>query len=630
MTPRDAGRVFALAVSLVVLGQGQPAGAGVALREIDTRSYPTIRVTVVSSTGPRTVPALTEDGKAVTGIGAENLGRAKSVVLVVDRSQSMAGASLTAAAAGARAFVARKPRVDRIAVVALAAKATQLSDFSTATIDADTALRSLSVAGRAGTALYDAVVLASAALGGQPARGRVLILLTDGRDVSSRATLSQAIEAARSAGAVVYPIGIESRDFSRAPLERLARATGGRYYGTASPSALAAIYASVAADLARTWLLSYATAARPGDSVMLRASIAGEGSSEQRLAIPDGVLDSSRPPRPARLFGPALYGRWGQRGVALAVGLLVLLAASLALGALRRSRLRARLAAQLGESQGAPRRETPRRGFRGIAPTALLRATERVFGRRRQWSRLQRRLEQGDVPLRAAEFVYLVLGSGLLLGLLAFAAGVAAPLVLGAILLGVGAPFVAVSLRIRRRLRAFEAQLPDLLVTMAAALKAGHSFKQGIQAAADEDQAPASDEFRRVLTETGLGRPIEDALNDMARRLGSRNFEFVITAVTIQRQVGGSLSGLFDLVADTVRQRQQAARNIRGLTAMGRMSAYTLLGLPLFGAGAITLLNPGYMSPLYSTGAGHLLLGVAVVMMGVGALVLKAIVSFKG
>ena len=157
-----------------------------------------------------------------------------------------------------------------------------------------------------------------------------------------------------------------------------------------------------------------------------------------------------------------------------------------------------------------------------------------------------------------------------------------------------------------------------------------YEMRLDIQAAADEDQAPASDEFRRVLTEVGLGRPIEAALNDMARRLGSRNFEFVITAVTIQRQVGGSLSGLFDLVADTVRQRQQAARKIRGLTAMGRMSAYTLLGLPVFGAGAITLLNPGYMSPLYNTGAGHLLLGVAVAMMAIGALVLKAIVSFKG
>ena len=81
-----------------------------------------------------------------------------------------------------------------------------------------------------------------------------------------------------------------------------------------------------------------------------------------------------------------------------------------------------------------------------------------------------------------------------------------------------------------------------------------------------------------MLTETRLGRPMEDALAEMAERVGSKNFEFVITAVTIQRQVGGSLAGLFDMVADTVRARQQFARKIKGLTAMGRASAYVLIG----------------------------------------------------
>ena len=107
-------------------------------------------------------------------------------------------------------------------------------------------------------------------------------------------------------------------------------------------------------------------------------------------------------------------------------------------------------------------------------------------------------------------------------------------------------------------------------MTLAASLKAGHSFRQAIQAVVDEGQPPASKEFKRVLTETRLGRPMDDALADMAERLGSKNLSFVVTAVTIQRQVGGSLAGIFDMVADTVRQRQQFARKIRSLTAMGR------------------------------------------------------------
>src|SRR5204862_7741874 len=123
---------------------------------------------------------------------------------------------------------------------------------------------------------------------------------------------------------------------------------------------------------------------------------------------------------------------------------------------------------------------------------------------------------------------------------------------------------------------------------------------------------------------------MEEALNDTADRIGSKNFSFVITAVNIQRQVGGSLAGLFDMVADTVPQRQQFARKIRSLTAMGRASAYVLVGLPFFIAFAITLLNPSYMDPLYHSSTGHTLIFMGLGMMAFGSLILKKIVSFKG
>ena len=91
----------------------------------------------------------------------------------------------------------------------------------------------------------------------------------------------------------------------------------------------------------------------------------------------------------------------------------------------------------------------------------------------------------------------------------------------------------------------------------------------------------------------------------MATRVGSANLSFIVTAIGIQTQVGGSLASLFDMVSDTVRNRQQFARKIKALTAMGRMSAYVLIGLPFFLAGALTLMNPSYMAPLYQTSAGH-------------------------
>jgi tight adherence protein B len=104
----------------------------------------------------------------------------------------------------------------------------------------------------------------------------------------------------------------------------------------------------------------------------------------------------------------------------------------------------------------------------------------------------------------------------------------------------------------------------------------------------------------------------------------------VITAVTIQRQVGGSLAGLFDMVAETVRQRQQFARRIRSLTAMGRMSAYVLIGLPFFLALAMTVINKQFMSPLWQRHAGHVLIAAGLTMMLIGSAILKKIVSFRG
>jgi len=116
----------------------------------------------------------------------------------------------------------------------------------------------------------------------------------------------------------------------------------------------------------------------------------------------------------------------------------------------------------------------------------------------------------------------------------------------------------------------------------------------------------------------------------MAERVGSNNLSFVVTAVTIQRQVGGSLAGIFDMVADAVRNRQQFARKIKGLTAMGRMSAYVLVGVPFFMAGTITLLSRDYMRPLFWTGTGQKMLLIGLVMIGIGSLMLRKIVNFKG
>ena len=168
-----------------------------------------------------------------------------------------------------------------------------------------------------------------------------------------------------------------------------------------------------------------------------------------------------------------------------------------------------------------------------------------------------------------------------------------------------------------------------LLIAMAASLKAGHSFNQAMETTIKEGADPAAKEFGRVSNEIRLGRASDEALERMAQRLGSSNFQFVVTAVNVQRQVGGSMAELLDGVGETVRLRQQFLRKVKALCAMGRMSAYTLIALPLIMGGTISAINPSYMKPLFTTSTGHMLLVIAVLSISFGALILKKIVSFR-
>jgi tight adherence protein B len=620
---RRALRLFIAAV-VAALVVPVAAGASLSLRGIDTSSYPTVRVTVVAPVAATAAPpTLTENGNAVVGLQATNLASTKSVVVAIDRSRSMAGAKLADALDAARAFLHTKSPTDRVSVVAFGSKAVQLTTFSQSTADADDALRLLKVDTANGTALYDALQLSASSLRSQVGRARVVVLLTDGKDFGSQTSLQTALTTAHDTGTLVYPIAVGGDSATVAPLRQMARETGGSFKAAASSSSLHAVYSSIASELKRTWRVEYVTAARPGDKLHLRVLLNPEGAASTDVTIP-----GSSAPGPAGDALPSpLYSSIGGLLLTMLVAFLVLTACGFLFATAKGSWVKTRLAPHVEGSRKARKRE---KGQRLAAFAGLFRATEDAFGHRRVWRHLQRKLERADLPLRTVEFAYLIVGCGFALALFAAVSGRPSLQILIALAVGGAIPYFFVSLKAKKRMNAFDDQLPDLLVTLAASLKAGHSFKQGIQTIVDEGHEPASKELGRVITDTRLGRPMDEALAETAERIGSKNFSFVITAVTIQRQVGGSLAGLFDMVADTVRQRQQFARKIKGLTAMGRASAYVLVGLPFFIAAALTLLNPSYMAPLYNTSTGHTLIIGGLVMMAFGSLILKKLVSFKG
>lgn len=618
-------RLAAAGLALTFLALPAAAAAAVQVGHVDATAYPTIRASVVSPAGARVMPAITENGQPVAGLQEQNLGKIKAISTLIDRSQSMHGKPLADAIAAARTFVGRKNGSDQLAVIAFGSKPLTLSPFSTAALDAQESLTGMTADKTQGTALYDAIVLAARQLTANELPGRVIVVLTDGADKGSKHSIDDAITAARKANAAIYAIGIEGTGFTPDPLIEISDKTGGEYYGASSTSALTAVYAKIADTLKRTWRIQYLTAARPGDRIHVGAAVVGNGTATNAFTVP------GTPPTDAassKIVPKGAYGPTGPLGLAALVAFLVLLATLFTFAGIKGSWVRSRISVHVGETRVTSKAARKEKRLAMLAN--VFRVTERLFGKLAIWSRIAKMLERADVPLRTVEFFWIEVGAVIVAFVIGTIIGAALPLVLVLVVVAASIPYAVVWMKMRKRIRAFEDQLPDLLITIAASLKAGHSFKQGLQAVVDEGHPPANVEIKRVLTTVSLGRPMDDALAEMADRVGSANFEFAITAVTIQRQVGGSLASLFDMVADTVRQRQQFARKIRALTAMGRMSAYTLIAVPFFIAGAVTVLNRSYMRPLYFTTPGRFLCALGLVMMTLGSLVLRKIVSFRG
>lgn len=242
--------------------------------------------------------------------------------------------------------------------------------------------------------------------------------------------------------------------------------------------------------------------------------------------------------------------------------------------------------------------------------------------------RLAEGLARADIPLTVAEFVILTLG----LGVVGFIIGMWRLGPIGGLGLGAIATYLPV-LYIRRaqkqRQRAFTAQLSDVLTLLVGALKAGYGLTQALQVPANQLAPPASQEFAKVTRAIGLGLPVQQALHDMAERMGTDDAELVVTAINVQHEVGGNLAETLATIAETIRDRIRIQREIGVLTAEERMTGYVLAGLPLVLAIVLFVINPEFMSALLEPGWIRILPVVAVLMQLAGLWVIRRIISIE-
>lgn len=240
------------------------------------------------------------------------------------------------------------------------------------------------------------------------------------------------------------------------------------------------------------------------------------------------------------------------------------------------------------------------------------------FGRK-----LQAELLRGGLLLRPSEFIILSVIIGCTAGIGGFLLGKTLIYGIGLALLGAAMPYVYMKNKQGKRQRRISAQIPDALDLLSSSLRSGHSFLRGLQVVCAQMGPPITEEFERVVDEVRLGQSLELALSHVLDRTGNYDLELIISAVQTQLSIGGNLAEILDNISGMIRERVRLAGEIAAATAEGRFSAFILGGMPFALALLINVVSPGYLTPLFQSTFGYMLLGAAAGMMLTGILIIK-------
>lgn len=239
----------------------------------------------------------------------------------------------------------------------------------------------------------------------------------------------------------------------------------------------------------------------------------------------------------------------------------------------------------------------------------------------------EKKLHQAGIPLLGAEYIIIVLIGAVTVFVLAYMVTLERRFALICALSLPVIVWVFLLTLISKRRTAFTEQLSDCLTTVANALRAGYSFQQAVDVVAKEMEPPISDEFAHVANDVAMGINLDEALEQMARRVESSDFDLVVTAVMIQREIGGNLAQVLDSISDTIIERIRMKREISALTAQGRLSAIVLLLLPFFVGAFMYVFNHDQFILLFEETSGQIALAVSLIMEVIGIFVIKKIID---
>jgi Flp pilus assembly protein TadB/Mg-chelatase subunit ChlD len=614
-----SGRVTVLSqdngtARLLFSARGLPSGG-----RVDPTS-----VRVVLDGQPATTTAILAGSTASTAV-------TRRAVLVFDTSGSMAGAGIAGARRAAIAFLSKVPADVLVGLVTFADRPQVVVPPTLSRPALKSAVSRLQAGGE--TALYDGVRLGARVLGSTGERA--LVVLSDGADTRSHESLSTVSSELKRRGVRMDAVALRTADAVTASLERLATTTGGKVTAAASAAGLSSAFSAAARTFASELVLGVEIPAVDRGRT-LRADVtvgssSGPISATTDLTVPGAPLAIGRSDTPIRSPRPGTVP--AGLLVLLFAGLLAPLLAVLFILEGRRSpqartqRLLTRYTLKrAGATTGGNASTSSGLSRAGARLTAV---ADRVASKPARRQKLLVRLSRADAAMTPGEWIAVQ-------ALITFCAGALATLAFGSPLAGLLFAVVGfaastgwLSIKGRRRLRAFEEHLPSALQLVASSLRSGFSLAQALDGVVREGMEPIAGELNRALGQARLGMPLEDALDGISDRMASTDFSWVVMAIRIQREVGGNLAEILFTTTGVMRDRARLRRQVKTLSAEGRLSAYILLALPILMAVYMFALRRSYIRTLYTTGLGIGLLVLAITLVVIGALCMRKIVTVE-
>lgn len=628
----------ALVATVVVAGALAPTAAvgtagPIGLSEGGGATFPARALVLsVPGTGALRSPQvhISENGAPIAGAVVRPIADAGAgdfgVVLAIDVSPSMKGAPLARAMAAARALAAQRTGKQELGIVTFDRHATValgLTDDPGAIAGA--LARSPSVG--SGAYIYNAMTVSVRQLANARIAAGAVILLSDGASegatplAGNRVTATSIGAAASAAHAQIYTVGLRDASYTPQRMSLLARVGGGAFIESSS-SDLAGVFKRIEAGLTSRFVVHYRSPAPPGKRIMVGVRVDG---FPQAATLTYSTPQAPAKPAPTRVKHASFW--LSTLALALASGLAGLLLGIAVLAAfvprLRRSGLRRRV----GEFTASARAEAVQSTPASTSRTLL--ALERLLQRAGWWANFESDVEIAGVEHSPIELVVSCAVTSLAVAVVAGFAFKTPVLSIIVLLLGPLSLASIVKRRLRKQRDLFAEQLPSHLQEVASTMRAGHSLIAGIASMAQSADEPARREWSRVIADEQLGMPLEEAMRPLAERMGSEDIGQVALVAALHTRTGGNMAEVLERVADSVRERAELRRELHALTAQARLSRYVVTSLPIVVAGAIALINPHYLRPLFHTTAGVVLVFIAGALLLAASFVMRSITDVK-